>query len=95
MTFLQVCSTASSIWLSYWSDMEDQFPRDFSIANDTISTEAFEDMNLNMTATGETYVNDDRMFYLGIYGLFGIGQAVTAVFGSLLLYLSTLNGSRT
>ena len=39
---------------------------------------------------------DDRRYeYLGGYGLFGLGQAVSAVCGSLLLYLSTLQGSKT
>ena len=35
-----------------------------------------------------------RDFYLGIYGGLGFGQAVAVVFGSLFLYLATLQGAR-
>ena len=34
------------------------------------------------------------MDYLGIYALFGLGQAVTTIIASLFLFMSTLNGAR-
>ncbi|TRY74646.1 hypothetical protein TCAL_01629 [Tigriopus californicus] len=63
----QVCSAASSIWLSKWSD---------------------ESSRANQTGTLSQDV------YLGVYGAFGVGQGFTAVFGSLFLYLATLNGAK-
>lgn len=50
----------------------------------------------NMTADMRNDTSSSaRTDNLGIYGLFGIGQTLTAVFASLLLYLSTLKGSLT
>lgn len=63
----QICSAASSIWLSKWSD---------------------ESSRANQTDTLS------RDVYLGVYGAFGVGQGLTAVFGSLFLYLATLNGAQ-
>ena len=46
-------------------------------------------------ATNSTFVDDDRLTYLGVYALFGLGQTITTVFASLLLYMSTLQGAKT
>ncbi len=76
-TIYQLCSTASSVWLSVWSDEETAF------GNNT-------DPGMNVTRAA-----DDRMYNLGIYGLFGLGMTMTTVVASLLLYLSTLKGAKT
>ena len=76
-------STSSSIWLSVWSDTMNNFTAKMTAENNTTS---------NSTLTKG---QDDRMYGLGIYGLFGLGQTVTTVVASLLLYLSTLIGSKT
>ena len=73
-------STSSSIWLSVWSDTQ----------NNLIAE--MENSTGNSTLTD---AQDNRMYGLGIYGLFGLGQTVTTVVASLLLYLSTLIGSKT
>ncbi len=46
-----------------------------------------------MNQTNPAHSTQMRDFYLGIYGGLGFGQAVAVVFGSLFLYLATLQVS--
>ncbi len=89
----QICSTLSSVWLSYWSNSEDQYSRNSTLTTSNVTVlENIASVNDSLADKEE---DDRNHMFLGVYGLFGIGQALAAVFGSLLVYLSTLKGSQT
>jgi len=74
----QLFTAFSSVWLSNWSD--NKLP--------------FESSHVewqNMTKEDQTSRRD---LYLAIYGALGGAQAISAVVGSLLLYLSTITGAK-
>jgi len=82
----QFFSTGSSVWLKIWTDA--------AKPNSTEPTEKPEGLGGNDTVTNTTMHAEEKWF-LTVYGLFGVGQTITVVFASLLLYLSTLTGAKT
>merc|ERR550519_1464188 len=74
----QLFTAFSSVWLSNWSD-------------NTLPFQANHVEWINMTLDEQ---RGRRDLYLGIYGALGGAQALSAVVGSLLLYLSTITGAK-
>lgn len=74
----QLFTAFSSVWLSKWSDNKLPF-------------ESFHVEWQNMTKEEQ---KSRRDLYLGVYGALGGAQAISAVVGSLLLYLSTITGAK-
>ena len=103
-TAYQVFSTASSVWLSVWSDEENSSTNYTSCSNPNVTinnikddqeTEETDAADMEQQNKTLNAVAGARLGNLGIYGLFGLGQALTAVFASVLLYLSTVQGAKT
>ena len=83
----------SSVWLARWSDDgKDKDLRNCTYVPTCVCV--YPNITNDDNSTLE-FTEDMRYTYLGVYGLFGLGQAISAVCGSLLLYLSTLKGSKT
>ena len=83
----QVCTTLSSVWLSIWSDQENN---KMKFLNQTTS---IDDEVMNKTVTIKT--ESSNLTNLGIFALFGLGQAIFQVLASLMVNLSTLQTAKT
>ena len=68
---------ASSIWLVRWSDYDDKNQKERNCTTGPDGNEICECYYPNTTANSTSSEHDDmRYTYLGVYGLFGLGQAI-------------------
>lgn len=85
-------SAFSSIWLADWSSHAD-YVSDVNATSAPLTV-----MNSSEEEDGSVFVSTKtdygRDVYLSVYGAFGLGQALAAVVGSIILQFCTLTGAR-
>ena len=80
LSTVQVLNTATSVFLSKWSDEENQ------ISNITDTESTF---------NNSEEVKNERIHNLGVYAMYHLGAGIAQVFGILMMTLAVLKSSKT
>ena len=80
LSTVQVLNTATSVFLSKWSDEENQ------ISNITVTESTF---------NSSEEVKNERIHNLGVYAMYHLGAGIAQVFGILMMTLAVLKSSKT